>query len=748
MSVCSDVNVEMLNQCFNLKPFHGLYVPDPADLLEPPPELEAESAKKQHSTVPQSPEAGLSEEKECKNEAESDKKKEAIITPDADIPAKGDTTYNLKYSSGICMEEADKKIFHPVYKGSSNAFCIQLFVIDEKYEMSPFIIRKAKSIDKPGVECLISKLRLNTSILENLNIFNEARRHLDINYIRSHYNIEDFIYFSYHTQEEHGRLLHFALNPIFHHHRKHFLKEILRLSYKSCIYHTVNHQQEQDKNAYAHSLTSALNCMVPVCARRQIVYPLEELGINAPSRQVSKDQEPSVMKGPHLKFNNITLISTHGIPTSDNCDRHVFLANSHCYNDKDYALLSLQSWVNVVIGKMKRIDRAAKHVVLSEGRKVPYDHLILCTGEQYQVCNPTGVDINKLLTNRELSVNLNQIYTGQVPSNLFTINDKEDCLNAYIWLQENFTDREGNVIVYGNTLDAYTTVEALLSLGVMGSRIHLAEPPLETNVTCFNNFTVESAVDEALKKSGVTVYKNCILAQWNDGNNPEPIMSASFTTDTKPFKLPCSVFINFYKKKVPYETFKAINDACLVYDGKLVIDSNFHTNDPAIRAAGPLTKFAQCYYADGWSHSIFNSKEVGYQLATILLPFFDPTLPVEDPPEDPERLIPMYPVPKIQGCKLPGGYYYLHVAKPGLSTPLAAQMSHAKYGTEIITGSAQTGNYFRLHLNQYSMVETITCLSTEPFPSSNYICLYGQHEQLLNRFCDRLEDGLITNLYR
>ncbi|KAG2468591.1 CFA61 protein, partial [Polypterus senegalus] len=236
-----------------------------------------------------------------------------------------------------------------------------------------------------------------------------------------------------------------------------------------------------------------------------------------------------------------------------------------------------------------------------------------------------------------------------------------------------------NVIVYGNTLDAYTTVEALLSLGVMGSRIHLAEPPLETNVTCFNNFTVESAVDEALKKSGVTVYKNCILAQWNDGNNPEPIMSASFTTDTKPFKLPCSVFINFYKKKVPYETFKAINDACLVYDGKLVIDSNFHTNDPAIRAAGPLTKFAQCYYADGWSHSIFNSKEVGYQLATILLPFFDPTLPVEDPPEDPERLIPMYPVPKIQGCKLPGGYYYLHVAKPGLSTPLAAQMSHAKY---------------------------------------------------------------------
>lgn len=40
----------------------------------------------------------------------------------------------------------------------------------------------------------------------------------------------------------------------------------------------------------AHSLTSALHYMAPVRPRRQIVYPLEELGVNAPSEQVSKDQ--------------------------------------------------------------------------------------------------------------------------------------------------------------------------------------------------------------------------------------------------------------------------------------------------------------------------------------------------------------------------------------------------------------------------------------------------------------------------
>ena len=44
----------------------------------------------------------------------------------------------------------------------------------------------------------------------------------------------------------------------------------------------------------------------------------------------------------------------------------------------------------------------------------------------------------------------------------------------------------------------------------------------------------------------------------------------------------------------------AINDSCLVFDGRLVIDADFHTNDPCIRAAGPLTKFQRRYHAESW----------------------------------------------------------------------------------------------------------------------------------------------------
>ena len=60
--------------------------------------------------------------------------------------------------------------------------------------------------------------------------------------------------------------------------------------------------------------------------------------------------------------------------------------------------------------------------------------------------------------------------------------------------------------------------------------------------------------------------------------------------------------------------FSAINDACLVYDGRLVIDAAFHTNDVSIRGAGPLSKYQRSYHADQWSHANFNSKEVGIQV--------------------------------------------------------------------------------------------------------------------------------------
>ncbi len=110
------------------------------------------------------------------------------------------------------------------------------------------------------------------------------------------------------------------------------------------------------------------------------------------------------------------------------------------------------------------------------------------------------------------------------------------------------------------------------------------------------------------------------------------------------------VFINLSNKGVDYNAFKSINNSFLVFDSRLVINATFHTSDSAIFGAGPLTKFSRCYHADEWSHANFNSKEVGQDLAAVLLPLFDPTLePADEPPPEMDRLVPLYKQAKIQG---------------------------------------------------------------------------------------------------
>lgn len=64
--------------------------------------------------------------------------------------------------------------------------------------------------------------------------------------------------------------------------------------------------------------------------------------------------------------------------------------------------------------------------------------------------------------------------------------------------------------------------------------------------------------------------------------------------------------------------FKAINDACLVFDGKLVIDTAFHTNDISIRSAGSVTKYQRRYHAEPWTQKNFNSKEVGIEVGVTV----------------------------------------------------------------------------------------------------------------------------------
>uniref|UniRef100_A0A4X2K6V2 Cilia- and flagella-associated protein 61 N-terminal domain-containing protein n=1 Tax=Vombatus ursinus TaxID=29139 RepID=A0A4X2K6V2_VOMUR len=324
MSVCSQVNMELLHQCFNLGPFHGLCKPHPDDVLEPEKTRSLHFRSVYYSEIAYENDTYLS-----KSHLTTISMKFFFIT----LIKLRKRNMTCLWSLASFFLAIDDEDFRPVYKGASSAFCIQLFCIDEKYEtrsldfmqfvfslfphkdfciisvphltpefiliqnfirIVPFNtsildndlyvfhragllksinIRLATTNDVPNVKNLIRTLNLNQNIMEDFAKYNMARRdpdgttvqtfvaevlnqivgvsvirtEMDIEYIRSHYNIEDFIYYNHHQREEHGHIHHFVLNPIFQHYTKYFLKEILRLSFKSCLYYLIYPQSREGK---------------------------------------------------------------------------------------------------------------------------------------------------------------------------------------------------------------------------------------------------------------------------------------------------------------------------------------------------------------------------------------------------------------------------------------------------------------------------------------------------------------------
>lgn len=681
--------------------------------------------------------------------------------------------------------------------------------------LKSFNVRPCRMGHTNLISNLVEDIRGKECIMEDVRMYNEYRQDKDgiqlyvfvaevlgqvvgvcilrdeknIDYIRSHYNIEDFVYFQLHETKEHAHLYHLVLNPTFQQYSKYFLKEVLYLSKKTCLYYPIypDSSMQVGKN---YSLVTCLSDLVAISARRQIIYPLDDLEDNKPINEVIANKEPYalyhinrkltlepkvviniriVVVGasdvgiaalqtlafcPHICFNNLTLVSDVDIfnsPTGFDDVRNSFMPQSLNYNSTQQALISLSTWVNFVNGKMTKIDRKNRYLVINGSQKIPFDQLLLCTGRQFHTSAPTGANINNLTTTFEaletIGGYVKQVHHGFTPNNIFTINSAKDCLQATNWVQNSMdTDL---VIVYGSTLEAYTCINGLLSSGVPGTCIHHVHPPF-TAPSCFNDPYIEQTIEEVLEREGVHTYHGYTLAQWNSGEKDLELKVATFTSDNKPLTLECEAFFCFQNKSINYNAFKAINDSCLIFDGKLVIDSKFHSNDSDIHAAGPLTKYALRYYTDQWSHANYNSKEIGTKLAESLLELFDPTLNNVEINSDDENLVPKYKKAKSLLCKLPGGYNFFQMWKPCIPTTLESLKNDPDYGQDLITGNLPDNKekgYFRLHLNEFKAVQDVTCLTKNTIDVSNLLFLYGMHERYLNNMLQRHDEGLIDDLY-
>ncbi|KAJ3411300.1 hypothetical protein HDV05_002404 [Chytridiales sp. JEL 0842] len=538
-------------------------------------------------------------------------------------------------------------------------------------------------------------------------------------------------------------LRHMIINPLFSHQAKWFIEEIMRATGTSLMLYPVDEHTKFD------GLTRKLagKELIPVKRRRQIIFkddlrdghkvepllPFNLQIISAPflyEPKITINSRIVVVGGsdvgiaflerlvysPHLHFTNITLISTAGVPEAKNSQNFV-----------DY--LCLDHYVQVIKASTTEFDRVLKRVRLDNDAYVMYDYLFLTPDVQFLASS-----ISEQLGQLQGVYNLNRQSLGVI-----------DKATAEFVAEQAEGASESVVVVYGRDLQVYASIQGLLAKGVKPTSIILAIPPLKQCSSCFDNDVVEKKVHDELEKVGVTILKGYKMINW-DAKGGERIASVClWKKEDKSERIIDNVQFVLYgdEKSVDPDTFKSINDACLVFDGLLVIDKYFRTQDPYIYAAGSISKYSSKYQTK-WSHKYYDSKEVGQKLAETIMPLLDPTwLPT--PLIENTELLSFRDAKKVS-CTLPGGLNYLHFDEPRLpSHTLQFRRKLENYGRDLIIDNPQSG-YFRIHVDTHGYIRSLTYLGYRKIPIDNYLCLYGLHEKYLNRLVSRFDEGIIPDI--
>ena len=206
--------------------------------------------------------------------------------------------------------------------------------------------------------------------------------------------------------------------------------------------------------------------------------------------------------------------------------------------------------------------------------------------------------------------------------------------------------------------------------------------------------------------------------------------------------LPCQALLCCGAAEIDRDTFHALNTNSIVYDGGLVIDHNFRTNDPAIYAGGGATKFARkCRFK--LRPALCNAREVGLKLAHALLPTLDA---LSGGAPSPEAVEPVFSQPRCEGGLLPGRLHYLNITSPKVGTDrYETIVADKNFGREL-TFDGGPDSFCSVRLDVHGAVHSIVYLGATPVDSLNWIQLVGLPEAAINRLASRYDEGIVPDL--
>ncbi|CAM6049392.1 unnamed protein product [Sphagnum compactum] len=622
---------------------------------------------------------------------------------------------------------------------SSNKTSIYLL---HRNGLSPgFEVRRSKSIDAVGLAELLEafpdqsaivdlilkpyKGCVTTVALMGLQIVGFAwlEDGVPLETLHTHFEIDALVPRRYHPQQQHAVLLLYVLSPIFHARSRLFLRETMRLMMKTVLYCPIFPRQELPERLLEDFL---LVCgkqqlsVLPSCSWGHVVDPPSKLDsassvdqcgplrgqfigfectlyltskkfvcrhkavINSRIVVIGASRAASsflqtLMLSTSMWFMNLTLISANGF---EGHNQHVAAApikgssrRGSSSNSKltplnnplefdpgpseSFWKLGLDCAVKLIIGVVGGIDRNKKTVSLLTkeiNNEVTYDWLVLATGLQDQTRHALG-----LCT---LTHGLKGVIRAQELAADHCIANTAAYAKSYI----------GSVVVYGSTLEAFCAVQILLGKGKKGSDLFLIHPETEAlenfESSCLKDINVAREVVGSLK------------AQVEEEQEPQTLHQ------------PCSLLVTADERQVDLHLFQAINKAGVIYDGRVIVDGFFQTNDNSIFATGSVAKFSRKCSKHLPKLDKFCSKEAGKALAETmfnLVTIHSPTngkviCPWEvlkkAPPQGnslasvlqptiehvqwPRPFMPLLYKPKVVGGILPGNMHFLSVTLPSL----------------------------------------------------------------------------------
>mmetsp|Transcript_28030 Transcript_28030/g.71900 ORF Transcript_28030/g.71900 Transcript_28030/m.71900 type:complete len:1184 (+) Transcript_28030:552-4103(+) len=586
--------------------------------------------------------------------------------------------------------------------------------------------------------------------------------------LQSQYSLEDFILFTEHKLEHHVMLRSFVVNPIFAKHSRFILKEIFRQQQSSCMYFKLRPDSV---------IPPVLSEFVQVRPRRRpVCSPELDMELAEQSIQLGKPprhapeadgalyfltrkliSEPKIVSNarivvlgcsdaaiallealttvPYLTFNYLYLVGPRArerlvMPRGTVGGSHAlsFFSRSCAYTTEELVALGLGARVRLVDSRVVDIDRQSKYVMLPDDSILPYDYLIIAPEFADQSLQPLGPDAVGV--------------TGA-----FSIIDEEAEAAATAYLAAQHASVP--VIVYGATLDAYCTLQGLLSRGVAPSVITLVQPPVTEGEDCFYDPRVLMKVQRTLHGLGIQVKHGLRLVGLDSDDSrllTAAIFEESVSGSATVTALQCSVLLCCGRKSIERATFEAINSNSLVYDGRLVVDHNFRTNDPVVYASGIITKFARRYRSKT-RMELCSSREAGARLAQALLPVLDPLSSALPSTESAPRM----EKPRIEGAFLPGGFQYLHIIAPSPACDsYTSIISHPAFGRELVSepgaGSDINYTFCAVRLDRHGIIHSIVYLGNQVVEEQNWMCLIGVPETALNNLASRFDENIIPDL--